>query len=488
MTHEGKNWIDGRWTAGSGESFSSVNPATGEVLWSGYQSTTVDVDSAMQAAKNASEKWAKTPLEKRIEILDAFQSQLEQNKDSLSRAISEEVGKPYWESQTEVQAMIAKIPTTIDALNERRSPIELPQKFGSAKTWYMPHGVMAVFGPFNFPGHISNGHIVPALLAGNTVVFKPSELTPLVAQKTFELWEAAGLPPGVLNLVQGAKETGIAIVDHPKIDGVLFTGSVPAGIAISKALAARPEVLLALELGGNNALIIDRVDDIDAAVYTVIQSAFITSGQRCTCARRLILPEGNQDVLKRLIEVVPTLSVGSPGGEPEPFMGPLVSSSSVDRVLQQQNHLSSLGGKILVEARRLSDGPAFISPGVIDVTDIAERPDEEIFGPLLQVVQTKSFDDAIVEANRTHFGLVAGLISEDESRFEVFQRRIRAGLVNWNRPTTGASGRLPFGGVGLSGNHRPAGFFMVDSCNIPVASLSAPNLELPDQLLPGVQL
>ncbi|TWT47916.1 N-succinylglutamate 5-semialdehyde dehydrogenase [Thalassoglobus neptunius] len=488
MTHEGKNWIDGSWTSGSGESFSSLNPATGEVLWNGCHSTSDDINSAMQAGRNAAEQWAGLPLNQRIEILDAFGAELDQHQDSLARAISEEVGKPYWESKTEVQAMIAKIPTSIDALKERRSPIESPQKFGSAKTWYMPHGIMAVFGPFNFPGHISNGHIIPALLAGNTVVFKPSELTPLVAQKTVELWEAAGLPPGVLNLVQGGRETGVAIVDHPEINGVLFTGSVPAGIAISKALAARPEVLLALELGGNNALIVDQVHDLDAAVYTVIQSAYVTSGQRCTCARRLILPDGNQKILDRLIEVIPTLTVGACGDDPEPFMGPLVSSSAVDQVLQQQSHLKSIGGKILVEARRLPNGPAFISPGVIDVTDIAERPDEEIFGPLLQVVRTSSFDEAIAEANRTRFGLVAGLISDDSSRYELFQRRIRSGLVNWNRPTTGASGRLPFGGVGLSGNHRPAGFFMIDSCNIPVASLSAPVLELPDQLLPGVEL
>lgn len=488
MACRGDNLIGGRWCPGNGEELTSENPATGEVLWKGKSSTADDVGRAVAAAREAARAWARATLDERIGVLQAFQSAVEQHRDRLAEVISREVGKPNWEAATEVSAMIAKIPVSIDALQRRRAEESFDAAGYRGVTRYKPHGVLAVFGPFNFPGHISNGHIAPALLAGNTVVFKPSELTPLVSEVMIELWLEAGLPEGVINLVQGARETGIALVDHPGHNGVLFTGSLAAGLSIGRALAGRPEAIVALELGGNNPLVVDDVSNVDAAVYHTIQSAYVTSGQRCTCARRLIVPAGNDAFIERLVESIPRLVVGAPADRPEPFLGPLIRAAAVDRVLDEQRRLAEAGAEILVEAKRLPAGPAFVSPGLIDVTNVATRDDCEVFGPLLQLIRVANFAAAVDDANRTQYGLVAGLLSDDGARYEQFFNGVNAGLINWNRPTTGASGKLPFGGVGRSGNHRPAGYFMIDACNSPVASLESATLTMPGELPPGVSL
>lgn len=488
MEIQGYNCIAGKWVSATGATFSSHNPSNGEVIWSGYESAAGEIDAAIAAARGTAQDWAWRPLDERIGIIESFRDLLKERGEQLSLAISWEVGKPVWEARTEVQAMIGKIDVSVAALQERRSERTIELSGSQGVTRYKPLGVLAVFGPYNFPGHISNGHIVPALLAGNAVVFKPSELTPLVAEWTMRIWEDAGLPPGVLNLVQGGRETGIALVAHPGHNGVLFTGSLNAGLSISRALVDRPEAIVALELGGNNPLVIHDVSDIDAAVYTTIQSAYITSGQRCTCARRLIVPDGNENYLERLVEAIPRLVVGPPDGDPEPFMGPLIHSRAVDAVLAEQTRILSAGGSPLVEARRLSQGDAFVSPGLVDATAVTERNDEEVFGPLLQLIRVPDFESAVQEANNTQYGLVAGLLCDDRRKYEQFYRGVNAGLINWNSPTTGASGKLPFGGTGRSGNHRPSGYFMIDACNVPVASLERETLSLPGTLLPGVTL
>ncbi len=488
MDVTGRNFIAGEWVQATGAAFASQNPATGVEIWNGHSSTELDIDSAVLAARHAAKDWSWRPLRERIRIIEAFGKQLESQQENLASVISQEVGKPLWEARTEVQAMIGKIEVSVNAYCERRSKSSIDLLGVRGVTRYKPHGVLAVFGPYNFPGHISHGHIVPALLAGNTVVFKPSELTPRVSEFTMQLWEQVNLPDGVLNLVQGDRETGVALVAHSGHNGVLFTGSLKAGLSISRALVDRPEVIVALELGGNNPLVVHDVNNIAAAVYTTIQSAYVTSGQRCTCARRLIVPDGNDEFLDRLHETIPRLLVGPPESEPQPFMGPLIHSEAVDSVLAEQNRLIASGGVSLSKSERLPLGDAFISPGLIDVTLVPDRKDEEVFGPLLQLVRVPDFEAAIVEANHTKYGLVAGLLCEDRELYEQFSRAVDAGLINWNSQTTGASGRLPFGGTGRSGNHRPAGYFMIDSCNVPVASLERESLELPETLLPGVSL
>ena len=486
----GRHLIGSDWIEGSGAPFVSIDPATGRPVWHGRAGDANDVDAAVRTARDVLERWDDCGVEGRSRVLESFAEQLKANKTEMAELISRETGKPLWESEEEVAAMAGKVALSVQAAKERRSPTEFDLAGATAAVRFKPHGVLAVFGPFNFPGHLPNGHIVPALLAGNTVVFKPSELTPAVAQKTVELWQAAGLPRGVLNLVQGGRDTGAALAANDGIDGLLFTGSVSAGVSLHAGWVRQPHKLMALEMGGNNPLVVWDASDLDAVAYAVVQSAFITAGQRCSCARRLILPTGvaGDAVLDRLVEMTTEIRVGDFRERPEPFMGPVISEQAAARILDAKRDLVAGGARELVETRPVGISRAMLRPGVLDVTEVANRADEEIFGPLLQVIRVRSFDSAIAEANFTRFGLAAGLLSDDRALYDKFRRKVRAGVVNWNRPTTGASGRLPFGGVGLSGNHRPSGYYAADYCSYPVASLEVPTLSLPQKPSPGIHV
>jgi len=447
----------------------------------------MSVDAAVKSAREALHVWTALSADDRISYAKKFGQQLTQRKPGLAETISRETGKPRWESLSEVDAMIAKVGLSIEAMHERRrEEISVSGNVTSAVR-YKPHGVLAVFGPFNMPGHLPNGHIVPAVLAGNCVVFKPSELTPEVGREMVECWHAAGVPEGVVNLVDASRETGIELSKHRDIDGVLFTGSVEVGKILNRQFADCPGQILALEMGGNNPLIVHEVRDVDAAAYLTILSAFITSGQRCSCARRLILPPGNENFLARLIEMSGKIRAGHYQDVPEPFMGPVISAQAAGKLLKAQEELVRRGARILLEMNLL-DGRALLSPGIIDITELRERPDVEIFGPLLSVIRVNDFNDAMREANNTRYGLVAGLLSDNAALWPVFYSGIRAGVVYYNRQTTGASSRLPFGGVGLSGNHRPSGFWAADYCSYPVAAMESEALSLPKQLMPGIEI
>lgn len=482
----GQAYINGKWTKANGEAFESFNPATGEAIWKGRSASPKDVDAAVNAARQTTHGWSTASLETRLQVVTAFREQLEKRCDQLIEAISRETGKPLWESATEFAAMIGKIPFSIEAYQLRSATVTKPLGQATGQTRFKAHGVIAVIGPFNFPGHVPNGHIVPALVAGNTVVFKPSELTPMVAELTVQCWVDAGAPPGVVNLIQGARETGAALIDHPELDGVYFTGGCRTGQAIHQSLLKYPHRIIALELGGNNPLVVDQVTDLDAAALTAVQSAFITAGQRCTCAGRLIVVENqhSEKFIEKLIAWIGRLRIGPYTDQPEPFMGPVISSAVADRMLSAQQELIKQGGRPLVEMTRL--GEAMLSPGLIDVTDWRNPRDQELFGPLLRLTRVPDFDAAINEANRTAFGLSSGLLSDEVNHWEQFYRDTRAGVVNWNRPTTGATSAQPFGGVGLSGNHRPSGYFAADYCSYPVATVQSPTLNMPDKLPPGV--
>ena len=462
--------------------FQSVNPATGQTIWSGSCATEADVDRAVQSARRAFDTWSDSSLDDRIALVRAFGQQLTKHKERLAETIAKETGKPYWESLIEVDSMIGKIDLSIGAYQQRCASVERKTTIGIAAVRYKPHGVVAVFGPFNLPGHLPNGHIVPALLAGNTVVFKPSEKTPLVAERTVELWQQAQLPPGVIELVQGDKNTGIYLAKHGFLDGVYFTGSRAAGLALARNLAPYPERILALEMGGNNPLIVFEVSDLSAAAYTTVQSAFITSGQRCTCARRLIVPRGpsGDAFIERLVDMIRSIRVGPYTQNPPPFMGPVIDDEAAEKVLSAQSHFIDRGAQPLI-ACSPEDRISMLRPGLLDVTDVPDRPDKEVFGPLLTIIRVKDFSEAIDQANATAYGLVGGLLSDDRKLYDRFYCHVRAGLINWNCPTTGASGRLPFGGVGQSGNHRPAGYYAADYCAYPVASIELETLALPAQ-------
>jgi succinylglutamic semialdehyde dehydrogenase len=485
-------FVDNAWDEASDEGFASIDPATGERLREFRGGTAADVDRAVGAARRAFEPWAALAIEARIEYLNRFGELLKTEKGrpggSLPTIISRETGKPLWESMTELDAMIGKLPLSIQAIRERRGPSVATNAGQTAATRYKPHGVVAVLGPFNFPGHLPNGHIVPALLAGNTVVFKPSELTPWVAERTVQLWQEAGLPAGVLNLVQGARETGQALASHPDIDGLFFTGSVGAGRALNKVLAEWPQKIMALEMGGNNPLVIWGAAEVEAAAILAIQSAFVTAGQRCSCARRLIVEDSpaGEAVVRRVAEMIPKIRVGAWTDRPEPYMGPLIRAEAAERAMGARGRLIELGGKAIVQMGRRGPASAFVTPGLIDVTGV-DVPDEEIFAPLLQVVRVTTFDDAIAAANRTAFGLCAALVSDDAGLYQQFFRRARAGVINFNRPTTGASSALPFGGIGWSGNHRPSAYHAADYCSYPVASVEQPRATVPNVLPVGLE-
>ncbi|WP_373683739.1 succinylglutamate-semialdehyde dehydrogenase [Pseudomonas sp. 9.1(2019)] len=483
-------YIAGAWQNGQGEAFESLNPVTQQVLWTGNGANAAQVDAAVQAARQAFPAWATRSFEERLDVLEAFAASLKGHADELARCIGEETGKPLWESATEVTSMINKVAISVQSYRERTGEKSGPLGDATAVLRHKPHGVVAVFGPYNFPGHLPNGHIVPALLAGNSVVFKPSELTPGVAELTVKCWIEAGLPAGVLNLLQGARETGIALAAHTGIDGLFFTGSSRTGNALHQQFAGRPDKILALEMGGNNPLVVDQVADLDAAVYTIIQSAFISAGQRCTCARRLLVPQGawGDSLLTRLVEVSQSIEVGAFDQQPPPFMGSVISLGAARALMDAQEVLLGSGAVALLEMTQPQSNAALLTPGIIDVTEVSERSDEELFGPLLQVIRYSGFDEAIAEANNTAFGLAAGLLSDSEARYQQFWLQSRAGIVNWNKQLTGAASSAPFGGIGASGNHRASAYYAADYCAYPVASLETPTLALPAALTPGVRM
>ena len=484
------HYIAGQWQPGQGESLQSLDPVSQAVLWQGQGATAAQVDAAVAAARGAFSLWAAHSLDGRIAVLERFAACLKSRADEVARAIGEETGKPLWEAATEVNSMVGKVAISIKSYRERTGEKSGPLGDATAVLRHKPHGVVAVFGPYNFPGHLPNGHIVPALLAGNCVLFKPSELTPKVAELTVKCWIEAGLPEGVLSLLQGGRETGVALAGHPGIDGLFFTGSSRTGNLLHAQFAGRPDKILALEMGGNNPLIVDQVADVDAAVYTIVQSAFISAGQRCTCARRLLVPQGEwgDALLARLVQVAGQIKVGRFDEQPAPFMGSVISLQAAAQLMQAQQDLLAGGATALLAMTQPQEGAALLTPGILDVTAVSDRPDEEFFGPLLQVICYDSFEAAIAEANATAYGLAAGLLSDSRARFEQFWLHSRAGIVNWNKQLTGAASTAPFGGIGASGNHRASAYYAADYCAYPVAGLESESLALPATLTPGVTL
>ena len=447
----------------------SHEPATGAELWRGEIG---GVDETVMRARHAWPQWAAEPLAQRIELMRRFANEVRKAQDKFAELIARETGKPLWEARTEVEAVIAKVEISVRAYAERTGQRKLDSALqGTSAVRHKPHGVMAVLGPFNFPAHLPNGHIVPALIAGNAVVFKPSEKTPAVGEFLLKCFHNAGVPADVIQLLAGGPDEGKALIAHDGIDGVLFTGSAQAGIAINRKLAANPGKIVALEMGGNNPIVLWDTPKLSDAAILIVQSAFTTAGQRCTAARRLIVKAAMYDrVIEEVKRLTKRIIVGAPFDEPAPFIGPVIDNIAADQLTESFLYLLSKGGKAITHLRRPREELPFLTPGIIDTTAIGDRPDVELFGPLLQVIKVDDFDQAIAEANNTRFGLAASLIGGNTNEYNRFWANIRAGIVNWNRPTSGASSSAPFGGVGYSGNHRPAAFYAADYCAYPVAS------------------
>ncbi len=450
----------------------SIEPATGAVLWTGDVD---DADAAVASARKAWPTWAALPLTKRIEAVRRYANRIRTQSEQLAELIARETGKPIWESRTEVESVIKKIDISVTAYADRTAQRQLPsQPNMRAALRHKPHGVLAVLGPYNFPAHLPNGHIVPALIAGNVVVFKPSEKTPAVGQFLTDAFAKSGLPEGVVNIVQGGPETGKQLTANDDIDGVLFTGSAQTGIALNRQFASRPDKILALEMGGNNPIIVWDTDDIHSAAVLVIQSAFLSAGQRCSAASRMIVKDELYDrVVTEVKRIADRLIIDEPFSKPAPFMGPVIDNEVADGLTESFLALMSHGGRPIKHMARPLDERPFLTPGIIDVTDMEERPDIELFGPILQIIRVPDFETAIAEANNTRYGLSAALIGGTAEQYGQYWSNSRAGIVNWNKMTVGASSDAPFGGIGLSGNHRASAYYAADYCAYPVVSMEA---------------
>ena len=454
------------------ETLSSFEPATGATLWTGEVG---DVDREVGIARAAWSSWAARPLAFRVEALRRFANTVRGQKEKFADLIARETGKPVWETLTEVDAVVNKVDISVSAYAERTSQRRLEGSLGAkVAVRHKPHGVLAVLGPYNFPAHLPNGHIVPALIAGNAVVFKPSEKTPAVGEYLVRLFHEAGVPETVVRCVQGGPEQGKALAAHPGIDGLLFTGSARAGLALHRQFAEAPQKMLALELGGNNPLVVWDAADTFSAATIAVQSAFLSAGQRCTAARRLIVRDGeHEELIEAITRLAERLIVDHPHASPAPFMGPVIDNRAADQLQEGFLELMMKGGRPIKHLDRPDDKRPFLTPAIIDVTGVASRPDEELFGPILQVIRVPDFDAALIEANNTRYGLAASLVGGSPQLYDRFWANVRAGVVNWNKPTNGAPSNAPFGGVGLSGNHRPSAYYAADYCAYPVTSSEA---------------
>ncbi|PSJ39569.1 succinylglutamate-semialdehyde dehydrogenase [Allosphingosinicella deserti] len=453
-------------------SLHSTEPATGEHLWTGESG---DPDAEIGRARAAWAGWAARPLAVRIETMRRFANVVRGQKEPFADLIARETGKPLWESATEVDAVVNKVDISVSAYSERTSQRRLEGALGArVAVRHKPHGVLAVLGPYNFPAHLPNGHIVPALLAGNAVVFKPSEKTPAVGERLVALFHEAGVPEDVLRCIQGGPEVGKALAAHPGLDGLLFTGSARAGLALHRQFADTPSKILALEMGGNNPLVIWDAPDIHAAAIIAVQSAFLSAGQRCTAARRLIVRDGqHQELLDTIVKLADRLIVDHPHANPAPFMGPVIDRDAADHLQEGFLSLLTRGGRPIKHLERSADDRPFLTPAIIDVTEVRDRPDAELFGPVLQVIRVPDFDSALAEANATRYGLAAALVGGSPELYDRFWANSRAGVINWNKPTNGAPSNAPFGGIGNSGNHRPSAYYAADYCAYPVTSSEA---------------
>ena len=490
------------------ERVESRNPAQPQDVVFSEDCPYSSVNTAVAHARAAARDWGRRSLSERSDAMSRWKAAVAAQAEALARLITREMGKTLPESRLEVRSVIEKVDICLrpevlartcdwgfDASGSRRGECR-----------YVPHGVMAVIGPFNFPAHLPNGHFVPALLAGNTVIFKPSEKTPAVGRMLGELMQVAGFPPGVFTVLQGGAEVAARLVGHADIDGVLFTGSWQVGRRIMEANLDRPGRLLALEMGGNNAAVVMPSANMAQAVIECARSSFITTGQRCTCTRRIIVHESVMPAFRRaLCQVASSLVVDAGDAAHPVFMGPIVSAAAADAALAFQTQLAAWGGKILVRASRIDREGSFVTAGVVEVdatglgqADQSAIPtngrgslfaagrDIEAFAPVVQLSAATSLADALRQANATQFGLAAAIFSNEPGEWEEFRESVRVGCVNLNTGTAGASSRLPFGGFGLSGNHRPAGSASVDYCSAPVASMVERSADAP--LPPGMRL
>jgi aldehyde dehydrogenase (NAD+) len=465
-----KNLIGGEWTdAASGETFESIVPANGEILGAFPKSAREDVDRAVAAAKAAYEQWRLTPAPKRADVLYRFAELLRDRKQELTELMSREMGKVLAEAGGDVQEAIDM--SLYMAGEGRRlwgqtTPSELPDKFNmSVRT---PVGVVGVITPWNFPIAIPAWKIAPAIVCGNTVVFKPAEDTPLLAERFVELLSEAGLPDGVVNIVHGyGEEAGDALVRHPDVPIITFTGSRETGVAVTHATADALKHVH-LELGGKNAIIVMDDADLDLAVDGIVWSAFGTSGQRCTAASRVIAHETIHDALQsKLVHAAESLRLGA-GWDAETDVGPVINKAAIEKIHSYTQIGRDEGATLLTGGEVASEGELgrgfFYRPTIFANAEPGMRiAQEEIFGPTTTLLRVSSFEEAVSVANGIKYGLSSAIYTRDVNRAFRAMRDLNAGITYVNAGTIGAEVHLPFGGTKDTGNgHREAGQAALD--------------------------
>lgn len=490
------DFIAGRWVSSEkpdGELKDASPGDLSDILMS-VQFRHDHIDEAVRAARKAFLPWARLTVEERKAHLLRLKEVFDTHAEQMAQIIARDSGKPLWDAMGEAKNLGNKIDITVNhslkRVQDERIPNALPQVDGVIR--YKPRGVMAVVGPFNFPAHLPNGHIIPSLLAGNTVVFKPSEQTPAVGQFYAELIEKAGFPPGVFNMVQGDGESGRRLVIHEEVDGILFTGSYEVGLKIKQETMNHYWKILALEMGGKNATVVWDDADMDKAIYETLVGAYMTTGQRCSCTSRVILHDRIADEFtERFYQAAKKLTIGH--WSENPFMGPLVNSAAVDKyvrfqeIANRENCESLMRGKVL----DLKHKGHYVTPSIhlvkkFDPASVYQK--SEIFGPNVAIYRSSDFGDTLNMVNSTGYGLVMALFSKNRDLYETALLEARVGLLNWNRTTNGASSKLPFGGMGKSGNDRPSAELAIQYCTVPVASLEDPTGFDRSKMLPGMTL
>ncbi len=486
--------ISGRFTKPidvNGDWISRSPASSGDELGR-YSYSYAHVDEAVESARGAFSAWKRMAIEERAEFLIRFQAVLKKREMEWIEAISREIGKPLWESRTELSAMVNKVDITLQESMKLVANFEIPSilENTTGACRFRPLGVVAVIGPFNFPGHLPNGHIIPALLTGNTVVFKPSEKAPWVGQLMAESFQEAGLPPGVFNMIQGEKEVSRRLCVHEGVQGVLFTGSYDVGLQIKQDTLQQHWKLLALEMGGKNSAIVWKDADLEAAVYEILLGSFLTAGQRCSATSRILV---HRDVLNQFVSQFHARAKAFKIGPPldNPFMGPLIDQGSVDRFMKfqgiavREGFETVMGGKVLELANRGN----YVTPSIhlnsrmgLEQSRKSTYQQTELFAPSVAILGVDELDEAIAQANVTQFGLVASVFTQSQPVYHHCLEGLEMGLVNWNKSTVGASSRLPFGGLKKSGNHFPTALSAPIYCTTPVASLEVSEPKLISEL------
>lgn len=437
------------------------------------------IDRVVESAQKGFETWRKLSFEDRIIYLKKYQEAVRLRKDEIATALALEVGKPLWEAKTEAAALDSKVTVTITDSYERikQETIKGVMPNIDGHVIYRPLGPSLVIGPFNFPCHLANGQILAALLAGNSVIFKPSEKTIYSAQLMIECFHQAGFPEGVVNMINGTGHTSGKLTSDKRIRGIFFTGSRGVGLKILENTHKDLNKLVALELGGKNSTIIHHDTNIDHALPELLRACFLTTGQRCTSTSMILIHKKiEQEFINQFKAVTERIRVGHPLSTPDPFMGPLIDQHAEKMYFDFCEFGKQEGAEEILSPKKLDVGYKgfYVSPSI----HYAKKPNlkgkfiqEEIFGPNCFFIPYEDIEEAIHIANCTEYGLASSVYTRTPEIYQLCLRDIEAGLVNLNRSTVGATARLPFGGLKNSGNHRPAAVSMIDHCVGTVASL-----------------